>query len=84
MNIQFAVRETPVLVLQDQTAVLENLSGLRKEWEAVAEGDSLIDLSSSVGLLLYDVTARLGLTEDEQTLVLGGLLFKEALNKSQL
>ncbi len=31
MNIQFAVRETPVLVLLDRTAVLENLSGLRKE-----------------------------------------------------
>ncbi|MEP7136681.1 MAG: hypothetical protein ABI904_17275 [Chloroflexota bacterium] len=84
MNIQFAVRKTPVLVLQDRTAVLENLSGLRKEWEAVAEGDSLIDLSVSVGLLLFDVTAKLGLTEDEQTLVLGGRLFKEALNKSQL
>jgi len=84
MNIQFAVRETPVLVLQDRTAVLENLSGLRKEWEAVAEGDSLIDLPASVGLLLFDVTARLGLTEDEQTLVLGDRLFKEALSKSQL
>jgi hypothetical protein len=83
MNIQFATRETPVITLPDRMVVLENLSVLRQEWEAAADGDSLINVSASVGLMLFDFTTKLGLTSEEQSVVLGGRLYNEATLKSQ-
>ncbi len=83
MNVQFAVRETPVIMIPDRVMVLENLSVLRLEWEVATAGGSLINVPASVGLLLFDVTTRLGLTQEEQTIVLGDRLFNEALIKSQ-
>ena len=84
MNVQFLTREATPVVLPDRVTVLENLSVLRQEWEQAADGNSLLNVPASVGLLLFDVTARLGLTQDEQTQVLGDQLFREALDKSQL
>ena len=82
MNVQFAVRETPVTTIPDWMRVLENLSGLRQEWEVAAEGDSLIDVSASIGLLLFDFTTKLGLTPEEQPIVLGGRLYEEVTEKT--
>jgi hypothetical protein len=42
---------------------------------------SLIDVSASVGLMLFDFTNRLGLTPEEQVQVLGEQLFIAALRK---
>ena len=81
MDVQFAVRETPTLGLLDRSLALENLSAFREEWEAVAERGSLIDVSASVGLMLFDLTTRLGLTPQEQAQVLGNQLFFDALQK---
>jgi hypothetical protein len=81
MDVQFEVRETPTLGLLDRSLILENLSSFREEWEVVAASDSLIDVSASVGLMLFDFTSRLGLTSEEQTLVLGDQLFFEARQK---
>ena len=72
------------VVMPDSGFALANLSVLRQEWEQAADGDSLINVPASVGLLLFDVTTRLGLTQEEQTQVLGDQLFREALVKSQL
>ena len=83
MNLQFASPVLPAVELPDRQCGLENLSTLRKEWEAGAEGESLIRVSGSVGLMLFDVTTLLGLTPEEQVLVLGERLFQEALAKSQ-
>jgi len=81
MDVHFAVRETPTLALLDRTMALETISAFREEWEAVAERGSLIDVSASVGLMLFDLTTRLGLTPQEQAQVLGDQLFFDALRK---
>lgn len=81
MDVQFAVRETPTLALLDRTMALETLSAFREEWETVAERGSLIDVSASVGLMLFDLTTRLGLTPQEQAQVLGDQLFIDVLRK---
>ena len=81
MDVQFAVRETPTIALLDRTLALETLSTFREEWETVAERGSLIDVSASIGLMLFDLTTRLGLTPQEQAQVLGNQLFLDALRK---
>lgn len=81
MDVQFAVRETPTLALLDRTLALETFSAFRQEWEAVADRGSLIDVSASVGLMLFDLTTRLGMTPQEQVQVLGDQLFFDALRK---
>ena len=81
MDVQFAVRETPTLAPLDRILALESLSAFRQEWESVAENGSLIDVSASVGLVLFDFTSRLGLTPEEQVQVLGEQLFIAALRK---
>ncbi|MCK6567910.1 MAG: hypothetical protein L6Q45_09510 [Anaerolineales bacterium] len=84
MDVQFLTRNATQAVMPDRALALANLSVLRQEWEQAADGDSLINVPASVGLLLFDVTARLGLTLEEQAQVLGDQLFQEALVKSQL
>ena len=81
MDVQFAVRETPTLVLLDRTQALESLSAFRQEWDSVAGNGSLIDVSASVGLMLFDFTSRLGLTPEEQVQVLGDQLVFAASRK---
>ena len=81
MDVQFAVRETPTLALLDRDQALESLSAFRQEWESVAGNGSLIDVSASVGLMLFDFISRLGLTPEEQVQVLGDKLFFAALRK---
>ena len=83
MNLQFANPVLPAVVLLDRQSALVNLSTLRKEWEVSAESESLVRVSGSVGLMLFDVTTKLGLTPEEQVLVLGERLFQEALAESQ-
>jgi hypothetical protein len=83
MNLQFLPTNTAAPTISDRLSVLENLASLRKEWEGAAEGSSLIDLSASVGLLLFDVTSRLGMSADEQTIVLGRKLYREVTIKTR-
>ena len=81
MDVQFAVRETPAIALLYRALALETLSAFRQEWESVTGDGSLIDVSASVGLMLFDFTSRLGLTPEEQVQVLGEQLFIAALRK---
>ena len=83
MNVQSVTREAPVIAIPERVMVLENLSVLRLEWEAAADGGSLINVSASVGLLLFDLTTKLGLSPEEQSIVLGGRLYNEATLKSE-
>jgi|WetSurMetagenome_2_1015567.scaffolds.fasta_scaffold10698_2 hypothetical protein len=64
-------------------AAVAALATIRKEWEQAAEGESLVQIQASVGLLLLDVTARLGLNQEEQKSVLGTRLCREAVGKAQ-
>jgi hypothetical protein len=65
------------------SAAVVALSTIRQEWEHAAEGESLIQVQASVGLLLLDVAAKLGLTQEEQKSVLGTRLYREAVGKAQ-
>jgi len=57
--------------------VVDSLALLRQEWQASTDGESLIDVQASVGLLLGDVVMMLGLSSDEQVAVLGVELRRE-------
>ena len=58
-----------------------NVSGalinVRQEWELVAEGISLLHCESPVGLLLFDIVAKLDIPAEEQRQLLGPTLFDE-------
>ena len=82
MNLQF-VRRRRRPALPNHAVFLPALSALRTDWEAAAEGESLIHVNASVGLLLLDIATNLGLTQEEQKLVLGTRLYQEAVEKVQ-
>ncbi len=52
-------------------AVVESLARLRKEWQPVTDGEGLIDVDGSIGLLLGDVVMMLALSHNEDEAVLG-------------
>ena len=53
--------------------VISSLRKFSQEWQKQAEeeGQDLLEVRSSVGLLIYDILQSLGLSEQEQALVLG-------------
>jgi len=57
--------------------VSDALIHVRQEWEAVAEGTSLLHCASPVGLLLFDIVAKLDIPPEEQRHLLGSALFDE-------
>ena len=63
-----------------KTRVVESLALLRKDWEVAAEGESLLNIEGSVGLILFDIVTRLELNVDEQRVLLGNALFEEIKN----
>ena len=56
---------------------VQALAKFRREWEEIADGDSLLDVTASVGLLLADVADRLELSPQERYVFLGKLLIAE-------
>jgi hypothetical protein len=76
MNLQ------PTLPITDHTPTyrmkaLQDLAEFRKEWEEIAEGESLLNLEAPVGLLLADVADRLELSPQERFVFLGKALMQE-------
>jgi hypothetical protein len=57
--------------------IMKSLVEFRREWEIHAEGKSLIDVDASVGLILSDIAERLGLSQQERHVLLGGKLAKQ-------
>lgn len=57
--------------------VSDTLISVRQEWESIAGGTSLLNCESPVGLLLFDIVAKLGIPADEQRDLLGSALFDE-------
>ncbi len=51
--------------------VIESLTHMREEWEMAADGNSLLKVKGSVGLMLADFANALGLTTQEQSTVFG-------------
>jgi hypothetical protein len=78
MSLQIAFSDAPVVTIPVRDCVLENLAALRQEWEAAVGGDSLLDVTGSVGLMLLDVATKLGLTPEERAFFLGAQLDQEA------
>ncbi len=60
--------------------VVQGLERTRLEWEQAADGESLLNLETNVGLLLADLTAAIGLTPEEKALALGSQLVGELQN----
>lgn len=78
MDVQISLPDLPVATIPARNGWLENLASLRQEWEEAASGDSLLDVTASVGLMLLDIATKLGLTPDERLYFLGHRLGKEA------
>ena len=57
--------------------VVQSLAEVRREWEKMVQGKSLIDVKASVGLLLEDIADRLQLSSQERYVMLGGKLINE-------
>lgn len=70
---------TPTFSTLSREQVIEKLSALRLEWEAVNEGNTLIHITASVGLLLYDLTVQLGMSQGEQAAILGEALYRDVV-----
>ena len=66
----------------DRQQAIKSLIALRQEWEAAAVGESLTRINGRVGLILADVTGCIGLSIEEQILVLGESLTSESLELS--
>jgi hypothetical protein len=64
------------VITSDRTCehILSALAHFREEWEDLAEGESLMTVRSSVGLILVDIANSLGLLPEEQGQVLGETL----------
>jgi hypothetical protein len=60
-----------------RTKIIDVLTKLRQEWEQAAEGENLVELDGSVGLLLADLAIAIGLTPEEQVQALGADLVNE-------
>ena len=57
--------------------VIQALANLRLEWEEAVEGERLSNVQANVGLLLTDVVVAIGLTTEEQYMVLGDDIVQE-------
>lgn len=68
-----------VIRILDRDQAIQGLASLREDWQAVAEqeGKSLLELQSSVGLLLDDMAKMIGLYPEEQAQALGDGLYQE-------
>ena len=55
----------------DRRKVVQALQQITEEWCEAVNGASLVDVKGSVGLLLLDVAAGLGLDNKEQSEALG-------------
>ncbi len=53
---------------------VEELAKFRMEWDEHVNGESLVGVSASVGLMLSDIADRLGMTPAERILFLGQIL----------
>lgn len=62
---------------KSKTLVMEALTQYREEWQEVADGESLLDVESPVGLILSDVADRLNLDAKERQAMLGGKLNRQ-------
>jgi hypothetical protein len=57
--------------------VVQSLADFRREWQKIAQGQSLVEVESPVGLILADIADRLELSPQERYAMLGGQLINQ-------
>ena len=60
-----------------RSQVINALAKIRQDWESAVDGESLVDIQGSIGLLLIDLAVGLKLRKSEQLSVLGSALHAE-------
>lgn len=53
------------------------LSHIRQEWQAAADGNSLLEVEGNMGMLLADLINGISLSTSEQIQILGAELYQE-------
>lgn len=61
----------------ERTRLVLALAELRKEWQTVVNGASLLEAKASVGLLFNDIANRLQLSPQERHVLLGSELIND-------
>ena len=77
MTAQLALQVQDEQSTITRAQMLESLASLRQDWEKTANGESLLQIEGSVGLILYDFAAKLNLGVEERQLLLGVSLSEE-------
>ena len=62
---------------KSKAQVMEALIQYREEWQVVANGESLLEVESPVGLILSDIADKLNLDTKERQVMLGGKLNRQ-------
>lgn len=57
--------------------LIDALTSVRMDWEAAANGKSLLFHKGSIGLILFDIVTKLNVPIEEQRFLLGSSLFDE-------
>jgi hypothetical protein len=73
MTLQGLVDVSPF----DRPRMMQALAQFRREWQGIANGESLVSVEAPVGLLLADITDWLEFTREERNAILGGKLISE-------
>ena len=77
MTAQLALQVQEEQSTITRAQMLESLASLRQDWEKAANGESLLHIEGSVGLILHDFAAKLNLGVEERQLLLGVSLSEE-------
>ncbi|MGB8980586.1 MAG: hypothetical protein WCC12_01805 [Anaerolineales bacterium] len=74
---QLILEGTRDYCLSYRAQVVQLLADLRREWQKMAPGKSLIEVESPIGLVLSDIADRLELNPQERYAMLGGRLINQ-------
>lgn len=77
MKSQFARPRTKTARRSYREHVVEALAMFRDEWQSSTGGQSLVEINSSIGLLLSDIAKCLDLSSQERNIILGKKLVDE-------
>ena len=77
MTTQLALQILEEPCTGSHAQMLESLVSLRQDWEKAANGESLLHIEGSVGLILHDFATKLNLTLEERQLLFGASLSEE-------
>jgi len=77
MQFDLVLKKAPVRTSRARVQMLEKLASLRKEWEATAGTDSLLEITTSTGFILLDIATHLELNAEERLIFLEQRLERE-------